>query len=901
MRKLFLLLAAALVAASSGSLHAQTYTPVAVGGFNHDLFAESGSDATVVTDTVLDATNHIMYTQAFAAANGLSAGLPDNGIIADASNTHIYQLNPYSGPNALTLMRNVTRTLTVSGSTSYSKLSVLAFSAEGASSINLSLQFSDGSSTNYLSNYSLSDWFFASSNVVVSGFGRIARLAAPPYTVDGLPSNPRFYYIDFVLNCTDARKSLSGITISNASTTGANPFPNTAILAVSGITGPTSVTGSQAARCGQANGSATIDVTGNSGPYSYNWVGMTPAQTGTAVSGLATGNYTVVVTDGFGCQRNYSIWVGSIPAAVVTAGATPPAICAGSSSQLTATATGGSIATATWNPGALSGAAVTVSPNATTPYTVSGTDGNGCAYSASVTLSVTPNLPPPAPQAAGATICAGQPATLTVQNPNILYTYNWYSAASGGSALASGLSYTTPPLGSGSTYYVEAVLPCASSTRTAVPVTVTPVPAAPAVNGTSVCAGTSATLQVSGPVPGTTYNWYDAASGGTLLSTGSSYSTPVLNGTATYYVDAASGSCVSSSRSTVTVTITPRPAAPIVSPASVCTGNAATLAVLSPDPSLQYSWYAVASGGTPLSGSSNYTTPALASNTTYYVEAVTGGNCASAARTAVPVTVTPGPAMPAAADATICINTPAVLSVQNPQSSVTYEWYTAPNAGTLLFTGPVFTTPVLSVVTTYYLEARIGTCIMGRPPVTVNFLPQLPAPVVSAVASGSSATFTWSAVPGAVGYEVSGNGGATWTAPSSGPTGTTHVLSGLLPGVAATLQVRVLAGDPCANSAAGAATAIISSNDVFVPNVFTPNGDGRNDDLLVYGTAIATMDFRIFDQWGNELFHSTDKDKGWNGTYRGQRAPVGVYVYALRAVLVDGTIVSKKGSVNLLR
>lgn len=815
-----MLLATAFGLLAGGPVQAQTYTPIAVSGFNHDIFAEAGSDATLVTDTVLDATSHIMYTQAFASAQGMSAGIADNGLVADAGGTYQFQLAPYTGSNGLTLLRGRTLTLTLDAPAAFARLSLLAFSTENASTITVTVNFVNGSSLQVLHDVALSDWFNATSNVVVSGFGRTTRLAAPPFSTDGLPSNPRFYHVDFSLPCASQLEPIASITISNTTTTGSNaPFPNAVVLALSGsnITQGVAIS-STPATCGQPNGSATLTVTGNSGPYTYSWPGTSPVQTGATATGLLPGTYSCTVTNAFGCTSSHLANVAAGGGtATASATANPASICAGASSQLTVSLASGTIASATWTPGVLSGSSVSVSPSGTTPYTVNGTDINGCSFSANVTVTVVPASPPPAPLAQGAAICSGATATLSVQNPNILYTYTWYAAATGGSAIGSGLTYTTPVLTATTTYYLQANLPCVPSARTPVTVTVAPAPAAPTAPAVSTCGGTSATVFVQGPDPSLTYRWYDVASGGTALSTNGSY-----------------------------------------------------------------------------------TTPALSANTTYYVEAVSAGNCVSA-RTAVPVNVLPAPALPAAPDAVICVNGSATLTVINPQPGVLYEWYTAPNAGSLVFTGSVFHTPPLSVVTVYYLEARIGSCINGRPPVQVSFMTPLPAPVVTVVGSGNSAVFSWNAIAGAVGYEVSTDGGGTWSTPSSGATGTTHTVLGLMPGVAVTLQVRALAPDPCANSTPGSATVMGSTDDVFVPNVFTPNADGRNDVLLVFGSSLLTIDFRVWDQWGNEVFRSTDSKQGWDGTCKGQRAPVGVYVFALRAVLTDGKTISRKGSVNLLR
>jgi gliding motility-associated-like protein len=89
--------------------------------------------------------------------------------------------------------------------------------------------------------------------------------------------------------------------------------------------------------------------------------------------------------------------------------------------------------------------------------------------------------------------------------------------------------------------------------------------------------------------------------------------------------------------------------------------------------------------------------------------------------------------------------------------------------------------------------------------------------------------------------------------------------------------------------------------DIFVPNAFSPNGDGKNDLLYVYGNYIDKVDMRIFNQWGQQIATISNKSQGWDGRHKGSPQPVGVYVYVLKAVLEDGTIVNLKGSVTLVR
>jgi gliding motility-associated-like protein len=88
---------------------------------------------------------------------------------------------------------------------------------------------------------------------------------------------------------------------------------------------------------------------------------------------------------------------------------------------------------------------------------------------------------------------------------------------------------------------------------------------------------------------------------------------------------------------------------------------------------------------------------------------------------------------------------------------------------------------------------------------------------------------------------------------------------------------------------------------VFVPNVFTPNGDGKNDRLYVYGNYIDKLEMRIFNQWGQQIAFINNLTQGWDGTQRSKPQPVGVYVYVLKAVMTGGKISQLKGSITLFR
>ncbi|HXB11788.1 MAG TPA: gliding motility-associated C-terminal domain-containing protein [Bacteroidia bacterium] len=96
-------------------------------------------------------------------------------------------------------------------------------------------------------------------------------------------------------------------------------------------------------------------------------------------------------------------------------------------------------------------------------------------------------------------------------------------------------------------------------------------------------------------------------------------------------------------------------------------------------------------------------------------------------------------------------------------------------------------------------------------------------------------------------------------------------------------------------------TLDITCGHVFIPDAFSPNGDGQNDVLYVRGPCIKTFDFIIFDRWGNKMFESSDPNLGWNGEYKGQPMNSGTYAYYITAEMNDGSHLEKKGNVTLVR
>jgi len=90
---------------------------------------------------------------------------------------------------------------------------------------------------------------------------------------------------------------------------------------------------------------------------------------------------------------------------------------------------------------------------------------------------------------------------------------------------------------------------------------------------------------------------------------------------------------------------------------------------------------------------------------------------------------------------------------------------------------------------------------------------------------------------------------------------------------------------------------------IYIPNAFSPNGDGINDKFSAFGIYIHDYDMWILDRWGGKIFHSTDINNPWNGTYfdDGTLCQNGVYVYKIKAHDNQGKLHEFVGSVTLAR
>jgi gliding motility-associated-like protein len=95
----------------------------------------------------------------------------------------------------------------------------------------------------------------------------------------------------------------------------------------------------------------------------------------------------------------------------------------------------------------------------------------------------------------------------------------------------------------------------------------------------------------------------------------------------------------------------------------------------------------------------------------------------------------------------------------------------------------------------------------------------------------------------------------------------------------------------------------IVCNELFVPDIFSPNGIGNpeNEKLCVYSNCIKTMDFGIYNRWGELIFSTDNQNDCWDGTHKGVPVMTGVYAYRLFVEQLDGKKIEKTGNITLTR
>jgi len=660
-----------------------------------------------------------------------------------------------------------------------------------------------------------------------------------------------------------------------------------------------------------------------SGASTYSWTDGTNNYTGNNVTVTPTLNTTYTVTGTIGtCSATATVSVTVNAAPSLTVNATDNQLCTGESATLTANGAN----TYNWSHSLGSGSSKTVSPTSTTTYTVTGTTAEGCSNTASISITVNP-VPNVSANASPNTICIGGSSTLSASGAN---TYLWSNGSSGASITVSPNSTTTYTVIGASTAGCTNTATITVYVSTTINITAN-------ANPSSICEGAYSILSASGA---DTYNWSNSMNLSTITVTPTN--------TTSYTVTGYSGGCTGTA--TVSVTVNPLPTMiASANPSSICYNEVTTLTASGAN---NYSWSH--SLGT---GSNVTVTPTT--NTTYTVTGTNIYNCSNTA--SVSVVVNPIPTVNiTASSTTICQGDQTILTATGADS---YSWYHGLGTNNIITVSPSSTTTYTVVGTnTAGCSATASIAITVNPNADATINPidplcdnqeqiTLTAHTSGGLWSGTGITNqvlgTFSpAIAGtgthAITYMISGMCGDTATteisiydSPDATAYATDETCIDANDGIA---WVEVTGGTPpyaflwstyhtldsIANLAPG--EYYVTANDfhncsdkdtvlikpgtedcyithIYVPNIFSPDdkGNPENEYLRVYGKGIKSIDFKIFDRWGNEVFHTTDINLGWDGTYKGEPALTGDYTYILKVSYTKKPDDIIKGHIYLIR
>ncbi len=471
--------------------------------------------------------------------------------------------------------------------------------------------------------------------------------------------------------------------------------------------------------------SVTLNVSGGT---SRTWNTGSTASSIT-VSPNATTRYTVTSSESGKCSKTDTVNVTVRP--YVSTTITPnQTICQGGS--VTLSVSGGS--SRTWSTGSTA-SSITVSPNATTRYTVTSNESGKCSTTDTVTVTVRPYVSTTISR--DTTICRGQSVNLTVSGGT---SRTWSNGATA-------TTITVTPLAT-TTYTVTSNASNQCSTIDTVTVTVRPYVSTTISRDTTICIGQSVNLAISG---GTSHTWNTGATTNSI--------TVSPNTTTTYTVTSnANNQC--STTDTVTVTVRPYVSTTISRDTTICVGETVSLTV---NGGTSRTW---SNGGT---GTSITVTPST--TTTYTVTSNQANQCSTI--DTVTVTVQPYVVTSISSDTSICPGEPVSLTVTGGTSRV---WSNGNTASTITVR-PI--TP-----TTYIVTSSQANQCSTTDTVTISIKPSVTTTVSgnTTICRGASAILT-----------ATGGTSRTW---STGQTQDTIVVT---PTVTTTYAVRTDSTGICSN------------------------------------------------------------------------------------------------------
>ncbi|MBC7886481.1 MAG: gliding motility-associated C-terminal domain-containing protein [Ferruginibacter sp.] len=586
-------------------------------------------------------------------------------------------------------------------------------------------------------------------------------------------------------------------------------------------------------------------------------------------SSVTTGIYQLTVSNNFGCQDTALVTVSLNPKPNL-GNDKSVSICTGSPANLTNQYATSGLNT-NWT---INGLAV-ISPGSVTAagiYQLVATNSFGCLDTALVTVSV--NSKPNLGSDKTVTVCSGDNVDLATKfNTNGLISA-W---------TIGGILVPAPSIINNSGLYQLIVTNGSGCTDTAfVAVNFNLTPNLGTDKTRSACSGNSIDLTKEYSTAGLTSTW---TIGGNTVSNPTS-----ISGSGIYQLIATNSfSC--SDTASVTVIINSNPTVVILNPVPVCIPATADLTVpgvtTGSTSGLNFTYWQNAQASLP------YPNAAFAIKGTYFIKGTDNNGCFDIKP--VSVTVYPLPIAMAGNDTTICNKSFALLrgsagNVVQP-GVISYLW--GPATGlTKRDTSATIATPAGTIAYTLTATVNYGTCALTA---TDNVLITMQPPVPAFAGNDTTAV---SGVP----HQLQASGGVNYLWNPDGPLNNAFVanpIATVLQDTKFVVRVTDLAGCVATD------TIIIKVYDgisYYVPNAFSPNGDGLNDVFRPIPVGIVSTDwFRIYSRYGTLIFETNKWMHGWDGNFKGQKQPVGNYVWVIKGKGSNGRVIEMKGNVVLVR
>jgi gliding motility-associated-like protein len=698
-------------------------------------------------------------------------------------------------------------------------------------------------------------------------------------------------------------------------------------------------------------------------PTSWSWTfpsGTPPAantQNVTGVTWNAAGSYTVQLTaTNANGSNTASLVITVAPTPTVSVTASQQTICQGNNTTLTASGA----TSYDWLPGPLSGSPVIVTPAATTTYTLTGTDAQGCQDTAQYTVYVQacPG-PTPAFSASDTTICIGQAINFTDLSTGAPVSWSW-TFPSGNPASATTQNVTGVSWSAAGSYTVTLAATNANGTNsTTIVITVVPsLTVTASANPAVICTGQQSALTGSGAA---TYVWTPGPISGSPVNV-----TPPSTTTYTVVGTDVNG-CTGSGQVTVTVQPCLIPVVNfLASDTTICVGDCISYTDQSTNNPTSWSW-TFSGAATATSNAQNPTNICYNSPGTFAVTLIATNASGSGSLTKTGyITVNPPPAAFAGSDVTICSGQQTVLNgsggntllwqpgnqttssyTVTPLTTTTYTLTVTDNIGCTAQDSVVVTVNICTVPTSTFSASETnfcaGTCISlndnstgsptgwnwqfpgGTPAsssqqnptnicyntpgtytvtlivnnafgadtstltVTAGTPPTADAGPFTSIAIGNQTTLT----------ATGGTGSYSWS-PSTGLSAPNSATTTASPTVTTTYTVTFTDANGCMDSDT-VTVEVIEAYGIFIPGAFSPNNDGANDQLFVYGAGIKSLEFVVYDRFGEKVFESYSVNDGWDGTFRGKDMNSGIYAWYCVAEFYDGTAQTLHGDVTLMR